>query len=290
LKWVTKSSDKLARFLQNELSSYSGKGVRRLLSQNQCRVNGKIERFASRTIERGDLVELSLSLQPRNQQFEIIFENEILKIINKPAGFVSSPQNTLRTFGPNLFLVHRLDVGTTGLLVLAKSPSMREQMMALFQERKIRKSYLAIVDGSVQKTSWTQESFFVKKGAYHGQTLWASNPYQGLHAITRFQRLAVGEQASLLLAEPLTGRTHQIRVHAAEMGHPILVDPQYARRYRSSIPCSRPHLHAYGLQFTVGDEMLELKAPLPQDMKEVLIKASLEMGLPSQPFLDEGHH
>ena len=217
-----------------------------------------------------------------------LFTGELRRILRK----VHSPDprcKSLKAFGSNHFLVHRLDKNTTGLLIVAKSSSVRDELMDLFKRRKIKKSYLALVDGIFREKEGTRESLFVKKGSFHGQTIWGSSPHQGLSAITHFKRLKSGKDASLILCEPVTGRTHQIRVHMAEMGHPILVDPQYAREYRSKLFCSRPLLHAYRLQFEFHGKNIDVTAEIPMDMQGVLVKAALEMRFLGQPFSYESH-
>lgn len=281
MKWVAKSPEKLSRFLETKLEGHSGKFIRRMLEANLCRVNGKIERFASRRLNLGDSIELSKafnSLQaPKLKNFKTLFENEDFKVIDKPAGFICSPENTKRAFGLNYLLVHRLDVGTTGLLIIAKHPKAKERLSELFKKRLIEKSYLALVDGECSKKEGTIKNNLVKKGSYHGQTIWGSSPHQGLSAITHYQVLEVGKNASLLLVKPETGRTHQIRVHLSLIGHPILMDPQYAREYRSNIISSRPLLHAYELRFTYGNEEIKLRAPIPEDFRKASIKGLLKM-------------
>lgn len=246
-----------------------------MLEANFCKINGKVERFASRTLYSGDLVELAQNFDKKSLEksvhFDLIFENEFIKIVNKPAGFICSPESTKRAFGSHHFLVHRLDKDTTGLLILAKRGEYRDEVMELFKKREIEKSYLAIVDGVVQNERGTKKSYFVKKRAFEGQTIWGSSPHEkGLLAITHYERLKVLGDASLILCKPVTGRTHQIRVHLSEMGHPILIDPQYGAKIKSKIHSSRPLLHARALQFTYRNERIDVKAPIPNDFNQIL--------------------
>lgn len=280
MKWLIPHPQKLISFLQGELGSYSGKFLRRLLEANLCRVNGRIERFGSRALNRGDRVELAPNwkalLESKGGGFETIYEDEFLKIVAKPAGWVCEAQNALKTFGPNHYLVHRLDKDTTGLLIIAKGAKSRDALIELFEKRLIHKSYLAIVDGVVKEGSGERRSFLAKKGAYQGQTIWGSSPH-GLSAITRWKRVAVGKGASLVLCEPETGRTHQIRVHMAEMGHPILADRQYAKTFRCPLFVPRILLHAYRLQFSFQGKEIDVRAPLLLDMCDVLRNIGVQM-------------
>src|SRR5579872_7372339 len=137
MKWLVAAEQKLAPFLSEQFGGkYSGKQMRKALEANLCRVNGSIERFGSALLKRGDFVELSPSwksiFSPQLSEMAILFEDEALKIVDKPTGWVCEDQNAMRTFGPNHFLVHRLDKDTTGLLILAKTAAARQKMIELF--------------------------------------------------------------------------------------------------------------------------------------------------------------
>jgi 23S rRNA pseudouridine955/2504/2580 synthase len=284
LRWLVPSSQKLVAFLQHQLGGeHSGKSLRKAMEANLCRVNGRVERFGSSTVERGDVVELAPSwksiLSPNLSGFETLYEDSFLKIVNKPAGWVCEAQEALRSFGPGWHLVHRLDKDTTGLLLVAKGTASKNRFMELFEQRSISKTYLALVDGIPSEMRGTRQSLLRKKGTFQGQTIWGSG-LNGLTAITHWKVLAKGKSASLLECEPETGRTHQIRVHLSEMGHPILVDRQYAKQFRCPLFISRPLLHAYRLQFSHPflEKEIDLIAPLPVDIRECLLQLGMQMG------------
>jgi 23S rRNA-/tRNA-specific pseudouridylate synthase len=119
VKWLVPSQQKLVSFLQGHLGDYSGKFLRKLLEANLCRINGRVERFGSRVVKGGDAVELAPSwkslLTPKSATFETFYEDEFLKIVGKPAGWICTDKEALQTFGQNHYLVHRLDKDTTGL-------------------------------------------------------------------------------------------------------------------------------------------------------------------------------
>lgn len=281
MKWLVPREQKLVSFLQGHLGEYSGKFLRRLLEANLCRINGRVERFGSRVVIGGDAVELAPNwksvLSPKASTFEILYEDPFLKIVNKPAGWVCDPKSALKSFGKDHYLVHRLDKDTTGLLIIAKGAVARDELMEMFERRLISKSYLAVVDGVPKEEGGERHSLFAKKGSFQGQTVWGSS-HQGLTAITRWKRIAVGKGASLVLCEPFTGRTHQIRIHMAEMGHPILVDRQYASSFRCPLFIQRTLLHAYRLQFSFQGKEIDVTAPLFLDMRDVLRNLGVEMG------------
>ena len=281
MKWLVPAPQKLISFLQQQLGdAYSGKKLRKALEANLCRINGKIERFGSASVQKGDRVEIAPSwkslLNPASIRFETIYDDEFFKIVDKPAGWVCDPAQAFKTFGTGHSLVHRLDKDTTGLLLVAKTAEAKVRLMDLFEQRTIRKQYLALVDGIPRDAEGVRKSLLAKKGSFEGQTIWGSGQ-TGLTAITFWKQIAKGNQATLLLCEPETGRTHQIRVHLAEMGHPILVDRQYAKQFRCPLFASRPLLHAARLEFVhpFTGKNLCLAAPLPADFRECLGKAGI---------------
>jgi len=252
-QFVVLSNQKLVSFLQSVLlNQCSGKAIRRILNVNLCRVNGRIERFGSSEVKKGDIVQVASSWQSffsstsLKRSISILYEDEDLLFIDKPVGWECNEDNCKRMFGSQVALVHRLDKNTTGVLVLSKKLTVQKELKTLFAERKVEKSYLAIVDGIVSDSEGVRESYLVRKKIFDGQTIWGSSS-RGLHAITRWKTLARGNNSSFLLCLPFTGRTHQIRVHLAELGHPIIIDRQYAATYRCSVFAPRTLLHAYEL-------------------------------------------
>ncbi len=199
----------------------------------------------------------------KKEKTPVLFEDKDLLIINKPSGVVSEGK----------FLVHRLDKETSGVLVLAKNQSMQEAMEALFKKREVHKIYLAIVDGKVAQDEGVIDNALGKIHSYQGQTIYrAVDAKKGKRAITSWKCLKRGKQASLLQCEPYTGRTHQIRAHLSGMGHPILGDVQYGKRFCCTFHPQRNMLHAYRIQFkhpSTGQKM-DIVAPIPSDFKETL--------------------
>jgi RluA family pseudouridine synthase len=291
MKLLVPTSQKLVPFLQYALpDAVSGKMVRRLLEANLCRVNGKVERFGSAQLTRGDIVEVSpawksLASPALLPKFKTLYENPDLILVDKPAQWVCSEENCRRTFGPHLKLVHRLDKDTTGVLALAKTPKALAELIDLFAKREVEKDYLAIVDGVPSVEEGVRESYLAKKRVFDGQTIWGSSQ-KGLHAITRWKKLSSGKAGSLLLAQPYTGRTHQIRVHLAEMGHPILVDRQYASQFRSALFAARPLLHAFRLNLGNGVQAVSL---LPLDMWNGISSLRMEVRHLRQFFGSKPH-
>lgn len=273
----------LLQFLKDKVpEAPSVKAIKRAIEGRSCRVNGKLELFASRRLKIGDTVEFIFKPEkkaPSLVSATVLYEDADLLAIDKPAGVVSSPQGVQRLLpgkGP-FWLVHRLDKDTTGVLLLAKSKEAKEWLEKLFAERKISKTYLAIVHGWLHEKEKTLSSILVKKGSYAGQTLYRSvQQGKGVRAITKFALLKKGKIAALVQCEPLTGRTHQLRVQLSALGSPIVGDTQYGKRQED--PSIQRHmLHAWKVSFVHPQtkRSVEITAPLPDDFNKVLRKESL---------------
>jgi RluA family pseudouridine synthase len=275
-QWVVSAREatRLGTFLGERLHPASGKQIKKALEANACRVNGRVERFPSRELRAGDQVEFRW---PGNvaQQAQILYSDADLLVLDKPAGWVCDPSLPKRLeaqWGP-LWLVHRLDKETSGALLLARSPEIRRQLEQLFADSRIHKVYWAAVDGCPTSTSGVQQQPLIRKEILHGQQRWgAAHAGEGLPAETRWSLLRAGEQCALLRCEPITGRTHQIRVHLALMGHPILGDRHYAARFRTALAPERVLLHARSLHFPHPRTGLpvDVEASLPEEMTRAL--------------------
>lgn len=273
-KWEVAAEDsgtKLLAFLQNKIGSgYSARHIKRAIEQNLCQINGRTERFASAVLGKGDVVAFAIDKLEAKTLFQLlpIYEDKRLLVINKPPGFSSESTELIQGVKkkyPAAELAHRLDKDTTGALLFGKNAKVRDELFEQFKQRRIHKDYLAIVDGVPTKVSGRIDNHLAKKQEYQGQAIWRAAD-KGLHAVTNWEVLKKGKDASLIHCQPETGRTHQLRVHLSEMGHPILGDFQYGKRFKNPYQPSRFMLHAWKL--TVDDNVIE--APLPHDFVETL--------------------
>jgi len=263
------SGMKLADFLKSKLGpSFSSKQIKRTIDQGQCVVNGLPERFSGAAVGYGDEISFEAGTLERVEG-DILYEDDSLLIYNKPAGTtVDALEKKLKQR-----LVHRLDKDTTGALILAKRNSIFEAMVQQFKGKEVQKVYWAIVDGVPQIESGAVENYLGKLKEWQGQSLWgAVEPSEGVHALTYWKRLRKGPQCALMECIPVTGRTHQIRVHLAGMGHPILGDKQYGRGFRCHYPAARTLLHAAKLSFShpVSHNPLVVEAPMPGDFDKAI--------------------
>ncbi len=256
----------------------SSNKIKKAIEAKACKVNGRVELFSSYQLMSGDQIEFSPStgIDVSSQKVPILFQDEYFAVVNKCPGLVCLDEIITKAIGleaKNWRLVHRLDKDTSGLLLLAKGTKAEEAAKSLFAKREIKKLYLAIVDGKVKEKSGIIDNNLGKKGSYQGQTLYGEVVDKGLRSITHYRRLGQGEQSSLLLCDLKTGRTHQIRVHFSEKGHPLLGDHQYGRQlFKCSFQPVRQLLHAWNLTFIHPFTMkkIEVEAPIPQDFQKAL--------------------
>ncbi len=262
----------------------SVKALKRAIDGKHCAVNRRTVAISSHSLLEGDVVTLdeeAFEVTPIKEP-SILYEDDSFLIVNKPPGMVCDPDD-LKSYFPKrkgrLILVHRLDKETSGVLILAKNNQIKEAMIELFKKHLVRKVYLAMVDGVMEKDEGKIDNFLGKKHAIQGQTVYGSVPRdKGQRAVTHWKCVKRGKKASLVSCEPLTGRTHQLRVHMSAMHHPILGDLQYGTSFRSPLRPKRHLLHAYSVVFTHPKKAKEIEvlAPIPSDFQEAL-ESSVQM-------------
>jgi 23S rRNA pseudouridine1911/1915/1917 synthase len=175
-------------------------------------------------------------------------------------------------------IVHRLDKDTSGLLLVAKDDETHEHLSAALKRREIQRTYLALVRGDMPASSGSVEAPIGRHGNQRRKM--AVTP-EGKDAVTHYSVLGTGEGASLLEVRLETGRTHQIRVHLAHLGHPVLGDGSYGGRgdLATKLGIGRPFLHAARIAFEhpVTKEAVEVDEPLPADLVASLGRAGIEV-------------
>ena len=212
-------------------------------------------------------------------KIEILFEDHVLLAVNKPAGMpVHATLDKLRPslqgvlekqLGRSLVLHHRLDLDTTGVVLFGKDPSINRAMTEMFRDRRADKTYWAVVEGRWLE-SWTEVRSFIKKVG--GRWTSFSQGSGGDPAFTNFKVLLSNGDRTWIEAKPLTGRTHQIRLHCLDQKHPILGDATYGKRDPHGVPMA---LHARKLEFDhpVSDKRITIEAPLPPTWAEFWLKS-----------------
>ena len=295
----------LRYFLQNSLR-LSTKMIKHLkFSEDGILVNGN--RVTVRYIlQVGDLLSLALEdeesalIEPVDLPLEILYEDDDLVVPAKPADMPTHPShdhygdtvaNALAYRYASLGIpfvfrpINRLDRNTSGLLLIARNRVSAGRMSQSMRSGEIRKAYLAILDGRLSTDHGiidaclhrTAESIIVRE-------VCAPDAPDADTAVTEYQVLAVGERHTLVLAKPITGRTHQLRVHFAHIGHPITGDDLYGN---ASPDIPRHALHAAELIFPHPNDsrVLHLRAPLPPDMAHLVDAYFPGLDLAERSFL-----
>ena len=285
---------RLDRYLAQKLPDLSRSQVQRLIKTGLVMVDEVQAAKTGVMLEAGNRINVQipapepLDLEPEDIQLDILFEDDNVLVINKPAGMVVHPsaghsKGTLvhAALGHNPFLagiggkmrpgiVHRLDKNTSGIILIAKNEASHKWLQNQFKERKVEKKYLALVDG--RPNSPTGRIIAPIMRDRNNRKKMAIAPQgQGRYAETEYHTLEEYKAHTYLDVHPLTGRTHQIRVHLASIGCPIAADTIYGYR-NPSVPLERHFLHAYQISICLLDEDTPrtFKADLPQELLSVL--------------------
>lgn len=255
--------------LQARFPEWSKRKIKSFIEGGGCQVNRIPERFANRSLQGGERVSF-FSILPQADSASILHQREGLFFLYKPAGVTTerweewSPHPPARP-------CHRLDKGTSGILLCAEGKELLQGVGHLFRRRKIEKSYLALVIGEVKKNQERLVHFLGPIGSFSGQRIYGVVS-EGQEAILEYASLSKREEASLLFCKLYTGRTHQIRVQLASLGHPIIGDGQYGRDLPHPLHEPYPLLHAYRLSLPhpLTGEPLSVEAPLPMRMQRAI--------------------
>lgn len=282
-KWKVAAADageRLVNFVRAKVGdSYSARKIKQAIEHNHCKVNDYVERYASVKLKAGDVVQFNDSgLDVREartfvvEKERILYEDETLFIYNKPAG-ITSDLKGLGTLFPGYILIHRLDRDTSGAIAFAKNRKTYRKMIDLFRDFQVKKAYIALVDGAVKGKEGVIENHIGLLSKQGDEALWGVvSEKKGNYAKTRWNVEKRGKSATLVKCFPMTGRTHQIRVHLCGLGHPILGDFRYAKKFDCSYDPKRTMLHALELSFVHPEtgERVAVKAPIPKDFKEAM--------------------
>ena len=270
--------------------------IQQLIKDGNISVNNKKSK-SSYKVEKSDLIEIvvpdekEIDLVPENINIKILYEDSDIAVIDKDAGIVVHPShghesgtivNAVMYHIKDLSgingeirpgIVHRLDKDTSGLLIIAKNDAAHLKLSEMFGNNSIRKTYMAILKGKINKDSGEIETLIGRDP--NDRKKMAVVKTNGKIAITHFQVLDKNEKFSLVKVNIKTGRTHQIRVHMRYLGYPVLGDTVYGR---DNGIAARQMLHAYQLEFLhpVTQKAMKIVSELPDDFQEALRKTGLK--------------
>ncbi|MBB2496403.1 23S rRNA pseudouridine(955/2504/2580) synthase RluC [Aquipseudomonas ullengensis] len=286
------AGQRIDNFLRTQLKGVPKTLIYRILRKGEVRVNkGRIK--PEYKLQAGDIVRVPpLRLAERDEpeplaqgllerlEAAIVFEDKALIVLNKPAGIavhggsglnygVIEAFRQLRPDCKDIELVHRIDRDTSGLLMIAKKRSMLRHLHEALRGDGVDKRYMALVRGNWPTSKKRISAPLLKSNLRSGERMVEVNP-EGKEALTEFRVLRrFGEFATLIEASPITGRTHQIRVHAMHAGHSIAGDSKYGdddfSREMRDLGGKRLFLHAYALKITLPDgQVLQVEAPVDE--------------------------
>jgi 23S rRNA pseudouridine1911/1915/1917 synthase len=290
-----KTPERLDKFLVELLQEFSRSRIQGLIADGFVDVNGHAAKKAGQTLESGFNVTVRIpppaptDLIAENIPLDIVFENDDLIVVNKPAGMVVHPAaghasgtlvNAILGYEPNIEgiggaerpgVVHRLDKETSGLILLAKNERAHRWLQDQFRLRKVEKTYLALVDGKPPTPSGRIEAYIGRDPSHRKQMAIVSES-RGRETISEYKTVESFANHTLLEFHPLTGRTHQIRLHCAFLGCPIVGDEVYGRK-KPTVEIGRHFLHAYRLKIVLPGEKESrfFEAPLPAELEQVLV-------------------
>ncbi|NTW02942.1 MAG: RluA family pseudouridine synthase [Oscillochloris sp.] len=285
--------ERLDRYVARALPDLSRSYAQQLIADKRITVNGQITR-ASHGLRIGDLVDVKvpppqpIALLPERIPLTIIYEDANVVVVDKPAGMVVHPApghpggtlvNALLERYPDMQvagdlrpgIVHRLDAGTSGLLVVARNDTALRSLGDQQRERQMRKIYLAVAEGRFKQADGVIDA---PVGRHPSDRLRMAVTLKGRPARTHYRVIEEIGIYTLLELRLETGRTHQIRVHLQHIARPVLGDPLYgARKNRPSFGLDRQFLHAHQLGFRLpSGEWCEFNSPLPADLQATLVK------------------
>jgi 23S rRNA pseudouridine1911/1915/1917 synthase len=287
---------RLDQFLAKQLPEFSRSRLQQLIRDGFVRLNNSTSR-PRQIIRVGDKIELTepplekIETLPEQIPLAILFEDNDLIVINKPAGLVVHPGaghrehtlvnallnhcSTLSGIGgkERPGIVHRIDKETSGCLVIAKNDAAHRGLSRQFADRTVEKTYLAIVTGKLSKTAGVIEEK-IGRHPIDRQRMSATS-VRGRTARTEFRVVRSSERASLVECRLHSGRTHQIRVHLHHLGHPVLGDKVYAPRLAKEFPRQMLHAWKLGFHHPRTEKWKSFEAPLPDDFAAA-IKVTIE--------------
>jgi 23S rRNA pseudouridine1911/1915/1917 synthase len=294
LRFEEETPERLDKFLVGRLPEFSRSRIQGLVADGHVDVNGHPARKAGQSLENGFTVTVRIpppaptDLVAEDIPLDIVFENDDLIVINKPAGMVVHPAaghssgtlvNAVLGYAPDLEgiggeerpgVVHRLDKQTSGLILLAKNERAHRWLQDQFRLRKVDKTYLALVDGKPPTPTGRVETY-IGRDPKNRKRMAIVSASKGREAVSEYKTVEEFDKHTLLEFHPHTGRTHQIRLHCAFLKCPIVGDEVYGRK-SPTIEIGRHFLHAYRLKILLPNEKepRNFEAPLPAELEGAL--------------------
>ncbi len=283
---VEKDSQKLLEFLLSVMADRKRTTVKEYLKHNQVMVGDTVTRQWDLELQAGDVVKVNTSREFqvfRNPRLHIVYEDDEIIVVNKGYGLLSIGTDTknegtayrlLRDYVKRkdprnkIFIVHRLDQHTSGLMMFAKTIQAKEAMQHNWNNMVLERRYIAIVEGGeIDPPTGSVDSYLAENSVHEVYS--TNNPNEGQHAVTRYRTLRSHGQYSMVELQLETGRKNQIRVHMKDLGHPIAGDRRYGAK---TSPIHRLCLHAQTLRFVhpITRRDMNFTSPLPPGFSKLV--------------------
>jgi 23S rRNA pseudouridine1911/1915/1917 synthase len=290
------AGERLDKYLVKCLPEFSRARLLGLITDGFVEIDGRPAKKGGQMLGGGERIDVrvppthSVGLIAEKIPLDVIFENNDLIVVNKPAGMVVHPAaghdsgtlvNAVLGYEPDIEgiggeerpgVVHRLDKDTSGLIIMAKNERAHRWLQDQFRLRRVEKTYLALVDGKPPTPTGRVEAP-IGRDPNQRKKMAVTSPDKGREAISEYKTLESFPHHTLLEFHPFTGRTHQIRVHCAFLGCPVVADAVYGHK-KPSLDLDRHFLHAHRLKITLPGEQQprSFEAPLSPDLALVLEK------------------
>jgi len=274
--------ERLDQFVSGQIPAISRASAARLIEGGKVHINGEIVLKAGYKLRENDQVQIDYQHQETVElpqlELPVLYEDKACVVINKPTGVLThskgafNPEATVATWlssrvegmsGERAGIVHRLDRATSGVMICAKTPDALAWLQKQFSQRKVKKTYRAIVKGEVAPARAIID-MPIERNPKKPQTFRVG--VNGKAAVTEYKVIKTDDTLSELELKPTTGRTHQLRVHLQHLGHPIVGDILYGGQ-----PAERLYLHAHRLELTLPNKTRQtFEAPVPTVFEELL--------------------
>ncbi|WEG12313.1 RluA family pseudouridine synthase [Pullulanibacillus sp. KACC 23026] len=283
-RFEVKETSELLEFLLQVIGNRGRNTVKSILARGQVSINGKKTTQYNEPLKSGDVVEVNLAKKGDSKKLEgvtILYEDEDILVVDKKEGLLTIASDKekqltayrqltdyVQTFDPKqrIFIIHRLDRDTSGVLMFAKSQEIQQKLQNDWKNSVSERTYIALVEGQIKKKTGTITSW-LKETRTH--LMYSSNkPNGGQKAVTHYAVLKASDKFSLLQVNLETGRKNQIRVHMQDIGHPVVGDKKYGGRGN---PIGRLGLHAHILSFKHPQtgKIMRFESPVPKRFNQL---------------------
>lgn len=275
--YKTDESSTLFEALKKIFPDSSNTTIRNLLRRRRVYVGNVVHINAKEIIEKDKTITINPVIKKIPFGIEIIFEDRDILVINKPDDLLSVPLDMEKTQSAlavlrfhfntkNIFVVHRIDKKTSGVMMFAKNQQAIDELNVMFKKHELKREYLAIVEGNLQENEGVWKSYLKENKEYNVRSVEDEN--EGKIAITHFSVISRSKKFTYLKLSLETGRKHQIRVHCKDAGHPILGDKRYSPTLS---PILRMCLHSCFLEFLhpITGKKVSFSAPVPRAFKKL---------------------